>query len=422
MMLDMKTDKKKQSYKNVKNCLLCKSNKLTNIFKVNEISLTGVFPKIEEDDPIKTPINLNICNECSNLQIAEIVEKELMFNNYWYRSGTTKSMVNHFENILNAIKKIKNNGTLLDIGCNDCTFLEIVNKNKYDGYGIEPSVAYDDRKILDNKKIANDFFPTKKKWSLDVSKFDVITAISMFYDVEDPNKFLLECKKRLNENGLLLIEVNYAKTFLERKNVDMLGQEHLIFYFIKTFQETIKKVGLHINDAELNEMNGGNIVFMCGAKDYQSDRLLKLIHEEKKFIQDFKFLSFQENVDLDFKKLKDKIKKINLNKKKLKIYGASTRGAFICQYLKLSNEHFDCAVDIQLNKNGRRIPGTNIKIEMEKDTEVPDTYLILPYQFLDEFIKKNLTFLKNGGTFLCFRPSYIEISMNEDGKITKTNY
>ena len=43
----------------------------------------------------------------------------------------------------------------------------------------------------------------------------------------------------------------------------MLGQEHLIFYFIKTFQETIKKVGLHINDAELNEMNGGNIVFMC---------------------------------------------------------------------------------------------------------------------------------------------------------------
>jgi hypothetical protein len=169
-------------------------------------------------------------------------------------------------------------------------------------------------------------------------------------------------------------------------------------------------------------MNGGNIVFMCGVKDYQSDRLLKLIREEKKFIQDFEFLSFQENVDLDFKKLKDKIKKINLNKKKLKIYGASTRGAFICQYLKLSNEDFDCAVDIQLNKNGRRMPGTNIKIEMEKDTEVPDTYLILPYQFLDEFIKKNLTFLENGGTFLCFRPSHIEISMNEDGKIIKTNY
>jgi SAM-dependent methyltransferase len=225
----MKTDKKKQSYKNVKNCLLCKSNKLTSIFKVNEIALTGVFPKIEEDDPIKTPVNLNICNECSNLQIVEIVEKELMFNNYWYRSGTTKSMVYHFENILNAIKKIKNNGTLLDIGCNDCTFLEIVNKNGYNGYGIEPSVAYDDRKILDNKKIANDFFPTKKNWSLDVSKFDVITAISMFYDVEDPNKFLIECKKRLNENGLLLIEVNYAKTFLERKNVDSVKSGDIIF-------------------------------------------------------------------------------------------------------------------------------------------------------------------------------------------------
>ena len=39
------------------------------------------------------------------------------------------------------------------------------------------------------------------------------------------------------------------------------------------------------------------------------------------------------------------------------------------------------------------------KIEMEKDTEVPDTYLILPYQFLDEFIKKNFQFLENEGHF-----------------------
>lgn len=417
----MKMDKKK-SFRNVNNCLLCKSTNLTNIFKANEIALTGLFPKIDEKDPVKTPINLNVCNDCSNLQIAEIVEKGLMFNDYWYRSGTTKSMVNHFENILNTIKNKKDSGTLLDIGCNDCTFLEIANKNGYDGYGVEPSVAYNDRKILDNKKIANDFFPTEKNWSLDVNKFDIITAISMFYDVEDPYKFLSECKKRLNENGLLLIEVNYAKLFLERKNVDMLGQEHLIFYFIKTFQETIKKAGFYLNDAELNEMNGGNIVFMCGDEDYQSDRLLKLIHDEEKFIQNFDFLNFQKNVDYDFNKLKNKIEKINKNKKNLKIYGASTRGAFICQYLKLSNEHFDCAVDIQLNKDGRRIPGTNIKIEMEKDTEVPDTYLILPYQFLDEFIKKNFQFLENGGTFLCFRPSNIEISMNKQGKIIKTNY
>ena len=78
----MKMDNKSQSYRNVNNCFLCKSTKLKNIFKVNEIALTGVFPKIEENDLIKTPINLNICNECSNLQISEIVEKGLMFNNF----------------------------------------------------------------------------------------------------------------------------------------------------------------------------------------------------------------------------------------------------------------------------------------------------------------------------------------------------
>ena len=70
-------------------------------------------------------------------------------------------------------------------------------------------------------------------------KFNFITAISMFYDVREPLVFLSECKSRLETDGKLIIEVNYAKTFLERENVDMLGQEHLIYYFINTFETTL---------------------------------------------------------------------------------------------------------------------------------------------------------------------------------------
>ena len=59
---------------------------------------------------------------------------------------------------------------------------------------------------------------------------------------------------------------------------------------------------------------------------------------------------------------------------------------------------------------------------MEDKAEIPDVYLILPYQFLDEFIKKNHSFLKDGGSFLCFRPSFCEIKMDENGDIQKEYY
>tara|TARA_B100000242_G_C43052908_1_gene492044 strand:+ start:422 stop:1675 length:1254 start_codon:yes stop_codon:yes gene_type:complete len=410
------------NYRICKNCFLCNSSNLTRVFKTNEIALTGVFPLSHEKDPIKTPITLNICNDCNNLQMEEVVNKELMFQDYWYRSGTTNSMKNHFNYLLSEIGEFNLGDSIFDIGCNDCTFLEIARKKGFDVYGVEPSVAFADRTIEDDSRIANDFFPTEKDWTLSKDKFNFITAISMFYDVREPLVFLSECKSRLETDGKLIIEVNYAKTFLERENVDMLGQEHLIYYFINTFETTLNNAGLNLNDAFKNEMNGGNIVFICSENKNKTDRLISLSKEEDDYLQGFIPEKFQPNVDHNFNRLTNKIIELLNNGKKLKIYGASTRGAFISQYLNLSKEHFISAVDVQLNKDGRRIPGTNIQIEMEDRAEIPDVYLVLPYQFLDEFIKKNHSFLKNGGSFLCFRPSFCEIKMDDNGAIQKEHY
>lgn len=404
------------------NCFLCNSDQLTRVFKTDDIALTGVFPMKEENDPISTPITLNICDQCNNLQMEEVVNKELMFQDYWYRSGTTNSMKKHFQYLIDEIGEYQVGDSILDIGCNDCTFLEIASKKGFDVYGLEPSVAFEDRIIRDDFRIANDFFPNEKPWSLSKEKFNFITAISMFYDVREPLSFLSDCKSRLEVDGKLVIEVNYAKTFLERENVDMLGQEHLIYYFINTFEMILNNAGLNLNDAFKNEMNGGNIVFICSENKNKTDRLIALSKEEDDYLQDFVPEKFQSNVDHNFNRLTNKIDELLNNGKKLKIYGASTRGAFISQYLNLSKEHFLSAVDVQLNKDGRRIPGTNIHIEMEDKAEIPDVYLVLPYQFLDEFIKKNHSFLKNGGSFLCFRPSFCVIKMDENGTIQKEQY
>ena len=168
---------------------------------------------------------------------------------------------------------------LLDIGSNDGTLLDIAEQKGMEVWGVEPSDALKDAPFNIKEKTVNTFFGSsecdqffqKKK-----VKFDVITAISMFYDVAEPLKFIEKARDLLTPDGLILIEVNYAKSFFERQNVDMLGQEHLIYYFIETFDDLISKANLFINDAYLTDMNGGNITFTISRMDKKSRKYLSL--------------------------------------------------------------------------------------------------------------------------------------------------
>jgi len=50
-------------------------------------------------------------------------------------------------------------------------------------------------------------------------------------------------------------------------------------------------------------------------------------------------------------------------------------------------------------KVGLSIPGVRIPIELEGD-ERPDAYLVLAWNFIDEFLKKEQAWLANGGEFI----------------------
>ena len=58
-------------------------------------------------------------------------------------------------------------------------------------------------KLLKNKQkkitVVNDFFPTKKSNKISKIKFNIITSIAMFYDLDNPNLFVEEIKKYLDK-------------------------------------------------------------------------------------------------------------------------------------------------------------------------------------------------------------------------------
>ena len=68
-----------------------------------------------------------------------------------------------------------------------------------------------------------------------------------------------------------------------------------------------------------------------------------------------------------------------------------------------------CAVEVNLMKVGKYIPGARLPILDEKTTDVPNAYLILAWNFLKEFLPKKRDYIMNGGKFIVPIPTPVVI-------------
>jgi hypothetical protein len=88
--------------------------------------------------------------------------------------------------------------------------------------------------------------------------------------------------------------------------------------------------------------------------------------------------------------------------KKVHVYGASTKGNTILQYIDASPDLIEAAADRNPDKWGSETIGTGIPIISEEQSRsmAPDYYLALPWHFLDEFVEREAEFLQRGGEFI----------------------
>ena len=94
-----------------------------------------------------------------------------------------------------------NNNFVLDIGCGTGSFLESLNKDKWNSVGIEPSSVARELAI---KKGVSCF---SNESEIENKQFDIITMWHVLEHVPDFNKQFKSFKKLLNKNGIVIIAV-----------------------------------------------------------------------------------------------------------------------------------------------------------------------------------------------------------------------
>lgn len=404
----------------VDHCRICYSKDVEPLFSIGAQYVNGFLNK-DEDPGEKVPIELVYCRQCTLVYLKHTAPQEILYSrHYWYRSGITNTMrmaLAEIAELLEETVPLKQGDVILDIGSNDGTLLRSYKNNNAKTVGVEPADNLVDAGQTGVDCFIHDFW-NYETYDENVGKqAKIITALGMFYDLDDPNKFIGDIGKALAPDGVFVAQLMCLQDMYQLNDVGNLAHEHLEFYSLKSLDYIFGKYGMEIYDISYNAVNGQSTRLFVRQMD--SDiapeaspeaalRLQQARAAEEKFSDMQTYKDMFESMELARKQTVDFIRKAVDEGKKVWVYGASTKGNTILQYYELDHTLIEGAAERSPEKWGKFTVGTKIPIYSEAYArEVnPDYFLVLPYAFLPEFIERESEWRDNGGLFIVPIPEF----------------
>lgn len=441
MKKQQKITKKSSQLKPIIRCRVCFSTDLLDIISLGEQKLSDFVEMKSKAEIPSYPLDLTLCNSCHLLQLRHTAPPvELYTDRYGYRSGINQTMKTELNEIVELAQKaisLKPNDIVVDIGANDGTLLSSYKPDKIMRVGfdpVKPFRKYFKKSLKDidknHYKLFSTFFGSKPFIkTFGKKKAKIVTAISMFYDLEDPNKFIQDILEILDKNGVLIIQQNYLVGMISLCAFDNIVHEHLEYYSITSLENLLQKHNLEIFDAQETPINGGSIRTFIRRKGSTpkirggEQRVKNIRAHEKQLGMDKPdiYLNFASRVNSTKNALRNFIVKEVKKGKTAYIYGASTRGNTIIQACEFDNTIITAAAERNTDKWGKKIASVDIPIISEQQARVdhPDYFLILPWFFREEFIEREREYLEKGGKMIFPLPN-LELVYLEKGQLKIT--
>ncbi len=392
-------------YKSITKCRICKSSELTTVFSLGVQALTGVFPASPNENVSAGPVDLVICSHSKGCNLVQLLQSydatEMYGDNYGYRSGLNKSMVDHLEAKVSKILGmgiLKEGDVIIDIGSNDATTLKAYPKGVYKLFGIDPTGSKFSSYYPPEINLIADFF-TAENFTQHVGscKAKVITSFSMFYDLEDPASFAKDISSILHDEGVWVLEQSYLPTMLMTNSFDTICHEHLEYYGLKQIKWIAEDAGLKVLDVDFNDTNGGSFSITISKKEshHQAsvEKIQKILSQEFMLGLDSPecFIEFRARIEEATRHLMNFLTVAKNTGKVVVGLGASTKGNVLLQYLGIGRSLLPEIAEVNNEKWGKFTPGTGIPIKPEDEVLAsnPEYLLVLPWHFRKFFLRQD---------------------------------
>lgn len=343
------------------------------------------------------------------VQIDYTIPKESMFSNYPYVSGTTKTLPSHFAATSKRLVEnygLTSSSLVVDIGSNDGTWLKQYAPYGLRVLGVEPASNVAEMANAAGVRTWNRFFneETADKIIAEEGSADLITAAGVFFHLEELHSVCDGIKKLLSEDGVFCVQAIYLGGMIENTAFDQIYHEHLCYYTLVSLQNLLRRHGLEVFDVSLVAVHGGSLeahVGHIGARPIAPSVTDMLADETVKGYGELAtYQDFAKNVWRLRDDLLALLRRYRAEGKTIYCYGAPAKGATLLNSFGVGIDLVDLAVEKSPLKFDHMIPGVRIPIVDESTVEKPDAYLVLSWNFLDEFLVKERAYLEAGGEFI----------------------
>lgn len=363
-------------------CRLCSSPALAPLLTLPDTPLANSYAQFPEDgQPVadgwgvgappyradRFPLYLVGCEVCGHVQLPVVVDPKRLFPaDYAYQSGTSPVFRSHLEFLAGYLRGLlPGPARLLDIACNDGTFVELAKMALIDAEGIDPAAPQ-------RTGYTRGFFTEAwaKAAAADGERYRVVTALNVAAHIDDMDGFTRGVKVLLEPGGLFVIEVGYLSDVVAKGRFTTIYHEHLSYHHLSPLLRFFRKHNMTLVDAERIESQGGSIRLFVRNHDgrhhgggddgstHQSERLQALLDEESRSAL-WEGVKALGNVKAGWgvRGARDQLKAMA----PLVCYGAPAKLTTLL-HATGQTDAVEYVVDDNPRKVGRYIPGTKIPI------------------------------------------------------------
>ena len=349
-----------------------------------------------EDDFQTFPLSLGRCRDCGAVQLIESLNRNLLFENYVWVTGTaraTREFSKEFECLIAEV--VGDYGSVMEVASNDGTFLKPFIQKGKSVIGIEPAKNIADIAKGNGVPTVNEFFTLEfaEKYVSQFGCKDLVFARNVLAHVDEIHDFCKALSVVVSESGTVVVEVHYGLTVLDEVQFDSIYHEH-IFYLTKADIESIlSRYGLEIYHATQGPISGGSLIIFAsknkagrtasknaiGLRDLEQKRAITTREPWSHFAQRMNAIiadaiSFLSKFDGD-----------------IYAFGASARGIIFLQ--QLYDHGFDrlaAVIDNSDLKVGKVIPKLSVSVisldSLRFKSDTKPLILITAWNFYDEII------------------------------------
>jgi len=359
---------------------------------------------------LASPLELVRCGHrpCSLVQLRHTTDADLLWKdnpNYGYLSGINQTMRQALASVTAGISskiELCPGDVVVDIGSNDGTLLRTY-PSELNRIGFEPIRRFRAEAQRGGSHIVSDYFDAGLYPPGPQAK--AVSAVAMFYDLDDPNSFVEGVLKILCSDGVFVIQLSYLPLMLLQGDFLNICHEHLEYYSLQSLEYLLARHGLRAFDAEINNVNGGSLRLYVDRGLRSPSFMLHALREWEGYLElgfESPYQQFVSNVARTRRQLQRIVEEANEDGKTVYAYAASTKGSVLLQYCAFGPQHIKAVAERNEKKVGKFCAGSDIPVisEGEMREASPDYLLVLAWAFIDEFRQREKAWHDAGGRWI----------------------